>query len=659
MATAPKKTPKQATKKATKKESTTVKKSLAAKTTVSKKASGKATGKTASKSSGKGAAKKSSKKTSTQPVIQKSIFNDRAVELRGYHKLNAYTVVQIQQALVMQRLAKDGEGETNSSVKLVLGPSDANRYRFQDQAALADCMVMVRGEVDTLVTSALDVDGLKAFLSATGQRYMAAGAELYMGVLNHSIPYDKNRSQQVRRKLFNDYARDLILLVHEVSGEDNLDKIYRDLLSARGLSALEALNYGKHGLINGIVIGQNQIITRDKLDAYIKKEKLSGDALANFLRYYINVYQVPTVPLDKAYPQSLASGKTSFYKSMVREDASAKGKKSKGKPPEQPQFHRGEKPIESMPLVIRPHKDKPARRLLVRQLPKTAQSFLEEDALFFQDGFKDETAQQIGDALRALDHKKAKLGDKTPIKLIVNSPGGSVWSGQELRSLIKTMVTPVDIITMGMAASCGSWLLSSASGSRLATPQSRIMIHEAATQVTEKTPHDHYNEVHDDLDQSTQNYVAIVAEATGRPFAEVLKDFDLDVWFNPLEALFYGPKGLIDGIVVGPNQVLTKADVMPALEKALGGKKAFENYLAKQFAMKRSPREMMKWRPADHDMDDPFSNALQWIHYFTKQKRSQVDAGKALGRAVLSPKPTARNKAGLRTIDYYTVVLEK
>jgi ATP-dependent Clp protease protease subunit len=636
---------------------TPAKKAATKKSTTAKNATANAT--TSKKVAAKKTSKKTAKKSLASPVIQLSIFNDRAVEMRGYHKLNAYTVVQIQQALVMQRLAKDGDGEPDSSIKLILGPSDANRYRFQDQAALADSMVMIRGEVDTIVTSALDVDSLKAFLSATGQRYMAAGAELYMGVLNHSIPYDKNRSQQVRRKLFNDYARDLILLVQEVSGEDNLEKIYRDLLSARGLSALEALYYGKQGLINGVIIGQNQIITRDKLDAFIKKEKLSGEKLANFLRYYINVYQVPTVTLDKAYPQSLASGKTSFYKSMVREDAPAKGKKSKTKALAQPQFHRGEKPIESMPLVIRPHKDKPARRLLVRQLPKTAQSFLEEDALFFQDGFKDETAQQIGDALRALDHKKAKLGDKTPIKLIVNSPGGSVWSGQELRSLIKTMVTPVDIITMGMAASCGSWLLSSATGARLATPQSRIMIHEAATQVTEKTPHDHYNEVHDDLDQSTQNYVAIVAEATGRPFAEVLKDFDLDVWFNPLEALFYGPKGLIDGIVVGPNQVLTKADVTPALEKAVGGKKAFETYLAKQFAMKRSPREMMKWRPADHDMDDPFSNALQWIHYFTKQKHTQVDVGKALGQAVLSPKPTARNKGGVRTIDYYTVVLEK
>lgn len=649
-------TPKKPANKVSKKPAST--KTTVKKTALASKAASKAT--KATKTTKTKATKTKVAKAKTPKVIHQSVFNDRTVELRGYHALNAYTVVQIQQGLVVQRLAKDGEGDPNSSIKLILGPSEANKYRFQDQAALADSMVLVRGAVDTIVNSALDIDGLKAFLSATGKRYMSAGAELYMGVLNHNSPYDKNRGQQVRRKLFNDYARDLILLISEVSGETNLNKIYDDVLSARGLSALEALAYGEKGLIDGVLMGENHVITRSHLEKHMKDKKLSGQKKADFLRYYINIYQVSTEPLTKHFSNSLAKGTTSYYCSLVSEPQKKTTKATKAKASSQPLFHRGEKPMDKLPLMIRPHKEKPARRLLVRQLPKTATSFLEEDTLFFQDGFKDETAQQIGDALRALDHKKLVIGDKTPIKVVVNSPGGSVWSGQELRSLIKSLATPVDIIAIGMAASCGSWLLSSATGARLATPQARIMIHEAATQLSERVPHNHYNEMHDDLDQSTQNYVAIVAEATGRPFKEVLKDFDLDVWFNPLEALYYGPNGLIDGIIVGPSQVLTKAQVTPALEKALGGKKAFANYLAEQLAKKREPRAMMAWQPKDHDSDDPFTNPLRWIHQLSRGKFGQLDGEKTLGQTLFSKTPKAQSKTTIgRTVDYYTVVLEK
>ncbi len=596
---------------------------------------------------------KAKPKAKVNPVVQHSIHNDRGVELRGYHDLNAYTVVQVQQSLMVQRLAKYKD---DSSVKLYLGPADANRYRLQDQAALADTMVMVPGAVDTIVRSALDVDCLKAFLSATGKRFMTAGAELYLGVIGHKSPYDKNRAQQVRRKLFNDYARELMLLVHNVSGETDLNKIYDDLLCARGLSALEALYYGKNGLIDGILIDDNRVITRGLLEKHVENTKLKGKLLTQYLRQYINIYQVPTEPVGKQFKGSVASGTTSFYVPMVppkKTDTKAKKANKTEKHP-QTRFYRGKDPIERMPLMLRPHKEKPGRRLFIAPMAGSSSSILEEDTVFFQDGFIDETAQQIGDALRALDHKKSRLKDDTHIKLIVNSPGGSVWSGQELRSLLKTLHTPVDIISTGMAASCGSWLLSSATGYRFVTPQARIMIHEAATQLRSETPHNHYNEMHDDLDQSTQNYVAIVADATGRPFAEVLEDFDLDVWFNPLEALFYGPKGLIDGVIVGPNAVITRADAEAYLKKTyknVSTKEKLHTYVQAQWAKKRDPRQMMAWQPNEHDLDDPFSNATEILYQLQHQPKAKLDFVGQGFKQVLS------RKRAHRSVDYYTVVI--
>ncbi len=635
-----KKTPKTSPKKAAPKKKTPAKSTKA---------------KTAATTSKKASPKKSSKaKAKVNPVVQQSIHNDRGVELRGYHDLNAYTVVQVQQALMVQRLAKHKD---DSSVKLYLGPADANRYRLQDQAALADTMVMVPGTVDTIVRSALDVDCLKAFLSATGKRFMTAGAELYIGVIGHKSPYDKNRAQQVRRKLFNDYARELMLLVHNVSGETNLNKIYDDLLCARGLSAMEALYYGENGLIDGILIDDNRVITRPLLEKHIEETKLTGKKLIQYLRQYINIYKIPTEPVGKKFKTSVASGVTSFYVPMLQpKKPQAKAKKqSKTEKNPRPRFYRGKDPIERLALMIRPNREKPGRRLFIAPLAGRSQSILTEDTIFFQDGFIDETAQQIGDALRALDHKKSRLKDDTHIKLIVNSPGGSVWSGQELRSLLKTLRTPVDIISTGMAASCGSWLLSSATGHRFVTPQARIMIHEAATQLRSETPHNHYNEMHDDLDQSTQNYVAIVADATGRPFPEVLEDFDLDVWFNPLEALFYGPKGLIDGVIVGPDSVITRKDAELYLKKTYKNVSTNEKlaaYVQAQWAKKRDPRQMMAWQPNEHDLDDPFSNATEILYQLQNRPKAKLDFASQGFKKVLS-----RQRAH-RSIDYFTVVID-
>lgn len=81
------------------------------------------------------------------------------------------------------------------------------------------------------------------------------------------------------------------------------------------------------------------------------------------------------------------------------------------------------------------------------------------------------------------------LEDEEPIKLYINSPGGSIYAGLAIHDTIKNMTRKVDTVAFGMAASMGAFLLSSGTGTRSAMPNTRIMIHSASSGM-EGTVHD-------------------------------------------------------------------------------------------------------------------------------------------------------------------------
>lgn len=66
-----------------------------------------------------------------------------------------------------------------------------------------------------------------------------------------------------------------------------------------------------------------------------------------------------------------------------------------------------------------------------------------------------------------------------PIKLYINSPGGSVVDGMAITDTMNNISAPVHTIAMGMAASMGAFILSQGEpGHRYALPNSEIMCHQ-------------------------------------------------------------------------------------------------------------------------------------------------------------------------------------
>lgn len=67
----------------------------------------------------------------------------------------------------------------------------------------------------------------------------------------------------------------------------------------------------------------------------------------------------------------------------------------------------------------------------------------------------------------------------TSIKLLINSPGGSIMSGMSIYDIISCLNLSTSTISMGLAASMGAFLLAVGENNmRYSFPNTRIMIHQ-------------------------------------------------------------------------------------------------------------------------------------------------------------------------------------
>ena len=131
------------------------------------------------------------------------------------------------------------------------------------------------------------------------------------------------------------------------------------------------------------------------------------------------------------------------------------------------------------------------------------------------------------------------------ISFYINSPGGSVSAGLAIYDTMQYIKCDVSTICMGMAASMGAFLLSAgAKGKRLALPNSEIMIHQplgqAQGQATDILIHANH------IEKTRANLNKILAENTGKPLEDIIRDTERDNFMSAAEAQEYG---LIDKVI--------------------------------------------------------------------------------------------------------------
>ncbi|MDU1854776.1 MAG: ATP-dependent Clp protease proteolytic subunit, partial [Clostridium baratii] len=126
-----------------------------------------------------------------------------------------------------------------------------------------------------------------------------------------------------------------------------------------------------------------------------------------------------------------------------------------------------------------------------------------------------------------------------------NSPGGSVTAGMAIYDTMQYIKPDVCTICIGLAASMGSFLLSSgAKGKRYALPNAEIMIHQPLGgfqgQATDFDIHaKRILRIKDRLNK-------ILSENTGKPLEELKRDVERDYFLDADEAKEYG---LVDKVI--------------------------------------------------------------------------------------------------------------
>lgn len=131
------------------------------------------------------------------------------------------------------------------------------------------------------------------------------------------------------------------------------------------------------------------------------------------------------------------------------------------------------------------------------------------------------------------------------IVMYINSPGGVVTAGLAIYDAMQYVRCDVQTVCVGQCASMGAVLLAGgAKGKRHILPNGRVMIHQ---------PHGGAGGTSTDIEIQAREILklrhhlnVILADATGKPLADVERDTDRDRYLTAEDALAYG---LVDRIV--------------------------------------------------------------------------------------------------------------
>ena len=126
-----------------------------------------------------------------------------------------------------------------------------------------------------------------------------------------------------------------------------------------------------------------------------------------------------------------------------------------------------------------------------------------------------------------------------PIRMIINSPGGHVESGDTIHDIVRFVRPKVQVIGTGWVASAGCHIfLAAAKENRYCLPNTRFMIHQpaggAGGQATDIAIQAK------EIVRIRERIARVIARQTGKPYETVLADMERDFWMSAEEAVAYG-----------------------------------------------------------------------------------------------------------------------
>lgn len=171
--------------------------------------------------------------------------------------------------------------------------------------------------------------------------------------------------------------------------------------------------------------------------------------------------------------------------------------------------------------------------------------------------FKSRTVLVFGEIdMRLAERVTAQLlalaadGD-ADIRMIINSPGGHVESGDTLHDVVRFCGARIKMIGTGWVASAGAHIfLGARKEDRLCLPNTRFLLHQPLGGVGGQASDIEIEA--EEIIKMRRRINHIIARETGQPYEKIVVDTDRNFWMSAEEAKTYG---LVSRIVETVDQV--------------------------------------------------------------------------------------------------------
>lgn len=165
--------------------------------------------------------------------------------------------------------------------------------------------------------------------------------------------------------------------------------------------------------------------------------------------------------------------------------------------------------------------------------------FLETRTILIFGGVDQKLAERVSAQMLYLDHVS-----HDPIRLMINSPGGHVESGDTIHDLINYIESPVAVVGTGWVASIATHIfLGVPAKQRFCMPNTRFLIHQPSGGAGGKASDIAIQA--EEIVKMRERIAQKIAEATGQSLERVMKDIDRDYWMSTEEAKKYGILGKV------------------------------------------------------------------------------------------------------------------